>query len=76
MAQFPEDEMSAEFVGGRTDGPVAYRRSAVGTAEIGSSQAHGHHGTILSHPSDRMELGVAEIYAQNENSRSQRYIRV
>jgi len=71
MAQFPENETSAHFVG-RASGRVAHRRSAVSVAQIGTAQVDGDHGTVLSYSSDRMELGAAKVHAQNQNSRPQR----
>lgn len=73
MAQFSNYKKSSEF-GGWTNGRIAHRRSAVGIAQIGSSQTDSYHGTVLSHTSDRMELGITQIHAQNQNARPQRYV--
>lgn len=65
VAQFSEDEKPAALphVGRTNDHRVAYRRPAVGVTQIGTTEADGYHGTVLSHPPDRMELGIAQVHA-------------
>lgn len=67
VAQFSEDENPAALlhVGRTNDHRVAYRRPAAGVTQIGTTKADGHHGTVLSHPPDRMELGTAQVHAQD-----------
>lgn len=67
VAQFSEDEKPAVLphVGRANDHRVAYRRPAAGVTQISITEADGHHGTVLSHPPNRMELGTAQVHAQD-----------